>query len=169
MELFPNAVDAATREDATAILANAAADTNVLACTCDTAPDTDCPVCDVSSPDEFDMDAAATLITVVTGVPAFVEQTGGGCATIYVGPDRDNPVLTAGPGSFAWRGPHSVGSTLELGIGLNADVFGDEHAYGPGAQRDCPDMHASPETWLAHHAAELLDLAATLKPGITLR
>lgn len=58
----------------------------------------------------IDMDAVADLLNVA-GVAAYVEQTGGGCATIYAGPTHTDEhgderyAVVAGPGWFdgpAW-------------------------------------------------------------------
>jgi hypothetical protein len=53
------------------------------------------------------LDGSAILAAVAAADPtlaAYVEQTGGGCATVYVGtPDADGHYLAAiGPGSFDW-------------------------------------------------------------------
>ena len=56
--------------------------------------------------DIIDMDHLAQLITDM-GLPASVEQTGGGCATLYVGPSDDDGycLAAAGVGWFQHPGP----------------------------------------------------------------
>ena len=56
--------------------------------------------------EHLDMDWITAQIIERTGVTAYVEQTGGGCATIYVGTLADDwtPPFMAGPGWFA--GPY---------------------------------------------------------------
>lgn len=72
------------------------------------------------------------------GIPAYVEQTGGGCATVYVGtPFEDEsgdlryPVLV-GPGWFAspgWR--NGFGDTAELAVGPDDDGESDPWCSTP--------------------------------------
>jgi hypothetical protein len=56
--------------------------------------------------DIIDMDQLAQVITDM-GLVASVEQTGGGCATLYVGPEDENGycLAAAGAGWFAHPGP----------------------------------------------------------------
>ena len=56
--------------------------------------------------DTIDMNELAALI-VEMGLPASVQQTGGGCATLYVGPDNDDGycLAAAGIGWFEHPGP----------------------------------------------------------------
>jgi hypothetical protein len=77
---------------------------------------------------EFSMDEVVKILTA-KGVPnAYVEMTGGGCATIFAGPTFEEPdygtryMVAAGPGSFRWT-EDSIGHTDEFCIG--ADDYGD--------------------------------------------
>ena len=142
------------------------ADANVIPCTCtvDAPADGPCARCDATDADRVDLDRAADAIAAALNVPAYVEQTGGGCATIYVGTDGTDgrtPVLTAGPGTYGWgRGP-SVGSSLEMFIGAARDRFGD----GPDVDaldRTMPEWHAAPVAWLVAAALDLYPRAVAL-------
>lgn len=94
---------------------------------------------------EFSMDEVVKILTAKGVENAYVEQTGGGCATIFAGPTHDEPdygkryAVAAGPGAYGrydggeWH--DSVGHTDEFCIG--ADDYGDgPHFYvsdKPGA------------------------------------
>lgn len=64
---------------------------------------------------------------VVIGLVAYVEQTGGGTATMRVqNTPTEEPVLI-GPGSFSWGNPgNSVFTTEELFIGEDSYDLNDE-------------------------------------------
>lgn len=70
----------------------------------------------------FDMSAVAEAINAA-GFRAYVEQTGGGCATIYAYRSATNPAhyaapdVMAGPGTFDWNGSAHVGWLSETSIG----------------------------------------------------
>lgn len=86
---------------------------------------------------EVDMQAVAEIVSRA-GVPAYVEQTGGGCATIYAGVtykdsegDERFPAA-AGPGWFA--GPHFSqprASLYEFGVGPDNDGEGGFVDFAP--------------------------------------
>ena len=83
---------------------------------------------------DLDFDRIAELLRDEHGLDAYVEQTGGGCATLYVGPYTVNaddpqitwPAISAGPGWFT--GPDWTG----------AKVSTSEFFCGPG-NPDHPD------------------------------
>ena len=72
----------------------------------------------------IDLDEVVALLTGM-GVAAVVEQTGGGCATIFAGPTRPHPfepgclahAAVAGPGRYGWGQRPSVAALAELVIG----------------------------------------------------
>lgn len=89
------------------------------------------------SPDYFSYDELTHLLEEV-GIPAYVEQTGGGCATIYAGPlfayhhtvwragkPTDETeiewrhVVAAGPGNYGWDQGPSIGNIGEFYVGPN--------------------------------------------------
>jgi hypothetical protein len=83
------------------------------------------------------------------GVAAYVEQTGGGVATIYAGPTRQEPDYgkrfhtVVGPGEYGWGNAPSVMSLWELFIG--PDDFGqvegmDAWEMGCRNERDVADL-----------------------------
>ncbi len=67
------------------------------------------------------------------GIPAYVAQTGGGCATIYVGAERttdDGDIhydFSVGPGSYDWHGTDHEAWTEDLCSGL--DDQGEDQTY----------------------------------------
>jgi len=72
---------------------------------------------------------------VVVGLVAYVEQTGGGTATIRVQNAPTEEVILIGPGSYAWGTPgNSVFTTEELFIGEDSYDLNDElKDYDPEA------------------------------------
>lgn len=93
----------------------------------------------VHSPDVFSYDEVCALLTDL-GVQAYVEQTGGGCATIYAGPlvpfehsvwragvltdevsIEQRYKVAAGLGAYGWDKGDSVGSLAEFFVGPNDD------------------------------------------------
>ena len=83
-----------------------------------------------AAPDTTDDDTAIDLDEVVAllvgaGIEAVVEQTGGGCATIFAGPTRPHPfepgclahAAVLGPGRYGWGQRPSVAALAELVIG----------------------------------------------------
>jgi hypothetical protein len=82
-------------------------------------------------PGELDFDEIVRLVQV-QGVPAYVEQTGGGCATIYAGDMQKQRIVIAGPGRFAAYGwSQARGSIEEFSIGFDAiDSPYDELSFG---------------------------------------
>jgi hypothetical protein len=79
---------------------------------------------------EITVTGAAVLRAVLAAeptLPAYVEHTGGGCATVYVGaPIGDRYLAAIGPGSFDWRDSAlSMFSMRDLYIGP------DDHGQGP--------------------------------------
>lgn len=121
-------------------------------------------------PDEFYMgDVCARLEAM--GIPAYVETTGGGCATIYAGhsvtvgdvgtvshgdvvmPYADSctvhPVL-GGPGMYDWHDPdRSRASRLEFVVGLDHMAYGWDDAPYHTMPEDCPD----PVSWATERIA----------------
>ena len=87
-----------------------------------------------------DLQKLAALLTE-GGHPAYVEHTGGGCATVYVAPWYDDgegerrPLWMAGPGGFLdypYSGP--AGATTEEisfgdGLGEGVNLYGEEIDY----------------------------------------
>jgi hypothetical protein len=73
---------------------------------------------------QLDMDRIVRLVTV-QGIWAYVEQTGGGCATIYAGARYTNRfgdpafAAVAGPGTFGWGQRPSIASPEEFFIGAD--------------------------------------------------
>lgn len=96
---------------------------------------------------ELDLDDIVDRINE-QGLWAYVEQTGGGCATIYAGAWHsvdDDPYSSgsriaysavAGPGSFGWGERPSTGDTCEFYI--SADTLGDTRSGFQGV--DCTDL-----------------------------
>lgn len=86
--------------------------------------------------DEIDMDAIVELVEA-EGIQAYVEQTGGGCATIYAGrtgspADLIRPEWIAGAGPGWFEGPgfsRGRGVVGDFWIGLNDD--GETDPYAP--------------------------------------
>lgn len=91
---------------------------------------------DYSGPEYIDMNEVARLVEEM-GYPAFVQQTGGGTATIYAGdriPDPDFDEIyeaAAGPGWF-------TDATWSQGYGLKTDFY-----VGPDGETD--DYWTAPE------------------------
>lgn len=90
-------------------------------------------------PETIDMDAIVGLLAA-EGIDAYVEQTGGGCATLFAGrlDDDDRDVMhegwaaTAGPGYFAGPGwTLGRGVLGDFWIGRNDD--GDTQAVAPNS------------------------------------
>lgn len=79
----------------------------------------------------LDADVIAELVREA-GYFAYVEQTGGGCATIYAGeriPDEEREfryAVAAGPGQYGWGERPSTFHLSELYVG--PDSWGDEEA-----------------------------------------
>ena len=80
---------------------------------------------------EFSMNEVTEALHAL-GHPAYTEQTGGGCATIYAGPRWDEPgwgsryAAIAGPGWFAnyrWTDPR--GDTDDFYVGADDDGVTD--------------------------------------------
>lgn len=87
-----------------------------------------------------DFDRLVDLLTADGHPSAYVEQTGGGCATVYVGPqwqDGDGDerwTLAIGPGSFdgpGWR--NGYGCTEELYVSRDDDGLSTGTQIPPGA------------------------------------
>lgn len=86
----------------------------------------------ISDEHEFNMDELVRLIEQ-RGVKAYVEMTGGNCATIYIGDtlpkvecsccDGEHYALVAGPGNFGWGKRPST-------------AYWDEFCYGPDDHGD---------------------------------
>lgn len=80
---------------------------------------------------KVDMDKVCDILKE-RGIPAYVEQTGGGCATVYAGEPWDEegwgkryPAL-AGPGWFEGPGwTNARGDTDDFCIGLDDDGVGE--------------------------------------------
>ena len=76
---------------------------------------------------ELSMSRIAAMVRE-RGIPCFVDQTGGGTATIYAGcptPTEDGPVypVSAGPGSFwAEGGPTADDREFACGVSYGSDV-----------------------------------------------
>lgn len=71
------------------------------------------------------------LRKVIPDIAIHVEQTGGGTATIYVGPvgDDDRYWLAIGPGAYHWHAPwDSTFHLEELAVGPDNDT-GDDVIY----------------------------------------
>jgi hypothetical protein len=101
---------------------------------------------------EIDFDALVELIEQ-RGIPAYVEQTGGGCATIMVGtPDADEnfPVL-AGPGWF-------VGPGWTLGRGT-----WEEFCWGRDDQGETDPMYEEMPRPLDQVADDIVALVKTVE------
>jgi hypothetical protein len=79
--------------------------------------------------EDLDMDWITAQIIERTGVSAYVEQTGGGCATIYVGTLDDEwvPPFMVGPGWF--DGPNWTQARGHLEDFCWGDGEGDVAAY----------------------------------------
>lgn len=84
-------------------------------------------------PDEIKYDEVVALVEAA-GLFAYVEQTGGGCATIYAGPTREAveahrshemndgcPVVLVGPGYFAGPGWTDARDSGETYVGADGD------------------------------------------------
>lgn len=98
----------------------------------------------------FSMDAVVAILKSKGVDNAYVEQTGGGCATIFAGPTHEEPdygkryAVAAGPGAYGFHDGtqwhDSVGHTDEFCIG--ADDYGD----GPNFYvSDLPDVPQTAE------------------------
>lgn len=91
-----------------------------------------------TDPREIDMDVVVAHLREM-GLAAMVEQTGGGCATIYAGPTRPHPedpqapayAAVAGPGRFGWGQRPSVGHLDEMYVG--PDDQGETQPVDAGA------------------------------------
>lgn len=95
---------------------------------------------------ELDMDLICTLIHAA-GLPAYVEQTGGGCATIQAGPTRLNGngdsiyAALCGPGWFEsfdlnQAPPFQRGRAHTDDCYVGADDQGDTEAWAAGDSDD---------------------------------
>ena len=80
----------------------------------------------------------SALDDLVGGEEIFIDQTGGGCATIFIGPtytDDDGDLrwtVAIGPGAYAWDGPGASSFTFdELCVGRDG---GDEAVYVTNAR-----------------------------------
>lgn len=83
----------------------------------------------------LDFDEIVRIVRDEYGVEAFVDQTGGGTATIYAGPSRPHEeadgtpatagwlryAVIAGPGSYGWGQRPSTGDLEEFYVGLDSD------------------------------------------------
>lgn len=82
----------------------------------------------IDGPDTFDMDELTTLL-VRRGVSAYVQQTGGGCATVYIGNIiNDYYEMAAGPGWFngpAWTLPRARWGDFYYGPDDDGDTIPD--------------------------------------------
>lgn len=109
---------------------------------------------------ELNFDSICELLRA-QGIPAYVEQTGGGCATIYAGePDRTDPdwprfAAVAGPGWFEGPGwTNGRGDTGEFYVGPDDD--GESEVIVPATSR-----------WDEARAAKAIaDLIALTRPGV---
>lgn len=89
-------------------------------------------------PREIDLDVVIDHLREM-GVDAMVEQTGGGCATIYAGATRPHPedphhpahAAVAGPGRFGWGQRPSIGHLDEIYVG--PDDQGETRPVAAGA------------------------------------
>lgn len=77
----------------------------------------------MSTTTDIDFDAVRTALHA-RGIDAYVEQTGGGCATIYAGPTHEEPgwgkrwACLAGPGWFdgpGWTNPKGDPNDFYIG------------------------------------------------------
>lgn len=91
-------------------------------------------------PDVIDLDAVVAELALL-GIPAIVEQTGGGTATVYAGEPHDDggdgaeryPVA-AGPGHFTGPGwTRGRAYREEFSVGVNDDGLTDSHYPPAGA------------------------------------
>jgi hypothetical protein len=80
---------------------------------------------------------------------AYVEQTGGGCATIHAGAQVQSPegdtiyAAVAGPGSCGWGNGPSMASTAEFFIGADdqGETPGIDYAtVGAGTEQAAADL-----------------------------
>lgn len=90
-----------------------------------------------------------TEMVKAAGFKCYVEQTGGGCATIYAGETHEEPdygtrhAVLAGPGAFGWGQEPSVFDDGELWIGPDDDgqsATMDAIALGCRNERDVADL-----------------------------
>ena len=116
----------------------------------------------------IDLDEVCQLLTNA-GIPAYVEQTGGGCQTIYVGPwyrDADTndegiegdqlPAWMVGPG---WReGGIAYGWLEEVSLG---DGFGSDRFYLETTHDDTAETFAAKcVAFIETNAAALTEYAS---------
>jgi hypothetical protein len=99
---------------------------------------------------DLNMDRVVELLKAKGVDNAYVEQTGGGVATIFAGPTFEEPeygtryAACAGPGTYGWQSDTpSMGSTEDFCVG--ADDYGD----GP-----CKFIHEEPDVPAEQVAAE---------------
>lgn len=112
--------------------------------------------------DTIDLDLVADALTAA-GTPAYVEQTGGGCATIYVGApvvctqtgDEFHP-YAVGPGWF-----HPVGPRLH-GFGHVSDLY-----MGPNDAGDAPTVSLTTTDVEAARDAILAMIATNDAPTVS--
>lgn len=103
---------------------------------------------------EVDMDKIVSIVRDDYGIPAYVEQTGGGTATIYAGPTHHEDgwgtrhAAAAGPGWFA--GPHWT-----KGRGIVSDFFVGPDDDGSGDFADLATDSPLTGSW-EHRAAALI-------------
>lgn len=83
----------------------------------------------------LDLDTIAHLLRTEHGIDnAHVDMTGGGCATIFAGPTREEAdygtryAAMAGPGTFRYDGP-STGDLVDFYVGPDDDD--GAHAFSP--------------------------------------
>lgn len=79
---------------------------------------------------EIDLREIAERLESVHGIPAYVEQTGGGCATVYAGPfprSAEYPPMMIGPGVFDWSGGPCYADTEDLSYGFGE--YGEDGDY----------------------------------------
>lgn len=125
---------------------------------------------------DFNMDRVAEVLRETHGIAAYVEMTGGGCATLFIGErDADGRYeLLAGPGTYQHRDTgFSVASMWEFFIGPDDNStpianFGDSQefiAIGPDPVRIAERIarlyteHAEAAPLVESVKAEVLELA----------
>jgi hypothetical protein len=128
-------------------------------------------------PDPFEFcmsDVVDRIEKTAPDVTAYVEQTGGGCATIYAAlrdPDTGDPMLfpvpgyencstwpiMAGPGVFDWRGRNHVASLDEFYVGPDAELVETGRPDGTWA--------ATRQSTLEEIAAEIVRQVRAFEPS----
>lgn len=101
---------------------------------------------------EFSMDRVVAILKSKGVDNAYVEMTGGNCATIFAGPTFEEPdygtryAAAAGPGTFGWQSD-SIGHTDEFAIGT--DDYGDGPVKYVSDQPDVPTEQSAVEEYVA--------------------